>query len=207
MHLPAAHSFYLQCLPSEYTLSNMEKALIVWHRFGKEHREDAQFRRNPPELVQAGLQAKAEKFRRTPPEKWCWWRVSDDLLLEKPGGGHHYGPDTRIYYLPKRNWVIIENIHLADRPQWTWYIHIGQTRFDPDLGAWVFKDLFADVLLQADCRTHTLLDLDDLAQATEIGLLTSNETASVLRDTQALIDLISQGHFPPLELKNRQRLR
>ena len=98
-------------------------------------------------------------------------------------------------------------VHLANRPQWTWYIHIGQTQFDPDLGAWVFKDLFADVLLQADCRTHTLLDLDDLAQATEIGLVTSSQTASILRDTQALINLIGQGNFPSPELQNRQTLR
>lgn len=41
----------------------MRETLIVWRRTGKEHRENAGFQRNSPDVVEASLRAKVEDFR------------------------------------------------------------------------------------------------------------------------------------------------
>jgi hypothetical protein len=178
----------------------MEKTQIIWRRFGKEHGEDDEFRNNPADLVKAGLRAKAEASAQTPPDQWRWWCQDSDLLVEKPYG-KNFGPDSAIHYLPRQDWIIVENIHLPRQPQWTWYVHIGKIEFSVDLNTWVFTDLFVDVLVQADGKTHTVVDLDDLGRAVQIGLIDTTATTHILQRTQTLLDLIGAGDFPPVEIE------
>ena len=103
--------------------------------------------------------------------------------------------------MPKRHLIIVENATIAHLgPDWTWYIHIGDTAWDNALNCWVFTDLFIDVLLHRDCHTHTLVDMDDLAQAIDIGLAPPEQVARILRHTQTLIKTIQSGNFPPPEI-------
>lgn len=49
-----------------------------------------------------------------------WWQVSDELVVENPIANQVCGPDAIIYYLPHRNWVILENAQFADAEEWPW---------------------------------------------------------------------------------------
>lgn len=185
----------------------MQKTLVAWHRFGKELDEN-NFRCNPPELIEQYLHDKVAQFKKTPADKWMWFQVSDELIIEKTGKTHPgTNAATIIYYLPQHLCSIQENVHFSSLgPEWTWYIHLGSTTYHPDLDAWIFKDLFADILIQADNKTHSVLDLDDLAHVYELGLIDQTELSEILRRTQALVDLIRNGDFPPQELAGRAEL-
>lgn len=176
----------------------MEKTLIVWHRFGKEHGED-NFQVNSPEVIAQSLKNKVDKFSQTAPSDWCWWKISDDLLVEKNRPGKD--PNVLFYHLIKHHVLIIENATHPDLDaDWTWYVHIGDTYWHPDLNAYVFQDLFIDVLVHKNNHAHTVVDLDDFAYAIEIGLITPNQSAHILRQTQNLINTIQAKQFPPPEL-------
>ena len=118
------------------------------------------------------------------------------------------GPDTTIYYLPSRMWCVQENVrfpHLGE--DWIWYVHIGRTEYISKLQAWVFRDLFVDVIVKADSMTYRILDLGDLADVYQMGLIGGSELVEILRKTQELIDLIEKGEFPPKELQNRKEVK
>jgi hypothetical protein len=181
----------------------MKKTFIIWRRFGREHGEDQGFRINPPDVIQGHLRRNVDRARRTAEEDWRWYQVSDDLLVERPLGGAGQSSGTRIYYLPKRNWVILEGASFSSLPDWPWYIHIGRTEWNEELDAWVFTDLFADAIVQADGVTHSVLDLDDLASVTELDLIDAPTLTETLTNTQHLVDDIRRGRFPPDELTDR----
>ena len=50
----------------------------------------------------------------------------------------------------------------------------------------------------------SVLDLDELGNALEMGLITNTQMTRILTDTQKLIDLVRSGGFPPMELSDRQ---
>ena len=177
----------------------MQDTLIVWRRTGKEHGEDTGFRVNPPEVIDANLRRKADDFRRSPASEWSWWRFSEDLLVERNRPGDD--PHVLYYHLPQRHCMVVENATIPRLgPDWTWYVHIGDLDCRDDLDCWVFTDLFIDILVHRDCRTHTRVDLDDLAQAIDSGLATQALAGRILRHTQTLIDTIQAGDFPPAEI-------
>ena len=92
-------------------------------------------------------------------------------------------------------------------PNWPWYIDIGTTEFRADLDAWVFKDLFVDIIVQHDNISHSVLDLDDLAEVHSLGLVGGKEVEDILRSTQVLLDIIRSAEFPPEEIRNPEAFR
>ena len=180
--------------------------MVAWRRLGREHGEDKGFRVNPPDVIEAHLQSTVDRFRKTPPDDWRWWQVSKDLIIVKPISNETCGPDAIIYYLPGKNCVIMENASYESLPEWPWYIHIGSTEFHDELDSWVFTDLFADIVVQSDTRTHSVLDLDDLAYIVELELIGPSQLTQVLVETQHLIDSIRYGRFPPPELADRHEV-
>jgi hypothetical protein len=187
--------------------ANHKSAPVVWRRLGKEHGEGEGFRVNPPEVVSAHLGGKAARFLETPSEDWRWWRISDDLIVERPFPAVGFCPETVIYYLPRRRWAVIEHASFpALGPDWPWYVHIGSTEYSPELACWVFTDLFCDVIVQDDLCTHTVLDLGDIGMAHGIGLISDEQLASVLDSTQELVDCVRAGSFPPSEMADRNAL-
>ncbi len=186
----------------------MNPTLVAWHRYGKEHGETDGFRVNPPEVIDAHIRDRVERSRCTDENQWKWYQISEDLIVERMFLGEiSHEPRRTIYYLPKRLWVIQEHFHAPSLgPEWPWYVHIGSTTYDEGLQAWVFKDLFADIIIQNDQKTHSVLDLDELAQAHEIGLVDDTELRAILHSTQELVDLLRKGEFPPAELRDRERV-
>ena len=185
----------------------MERTLVVWRRLGKEHGEGRGFKVNPPEVVAAHIQQKAAAFRETPDEGWRWWQISDELIVERPYPGIGFGPKSFLYYLPRKKWAIIENACFPNLGEdWPWYVHIGSICHEETHGCWVFTDLFCDVIVQKDLRTHSVLDLNDLAMALDMGLIPNSQLAAALDSTQELVDIIRAGEFPPPELAERQAL-
>lgn len=185
----------------------MHKTLIVWRRLGKEHGEETGFRVNPPDLVAGHVETQQQALRRTPEAQWRWWQVREDLLVEQVPPQGPYLPGCVAYYLPKRDWLILEKIRLRRLgPEWTWYVHIGDIAYDARRACWIMTDLFVDVIVQPDDRTHSVLDLNDLAHALEIGLVNAPTLCRVLRSTQGLVDLLLAGGFPPPEVHEARAL-
>ena len=182
----------------------LEKTLIVWRRLGKEHGEHSGFQINSDETVDSHISDKAEAFRKTPESSWRWWKHSDSLLVEKPLiplDSAAFTERTLIFYFPKQNWVIMQDVLLRMYQSESWYIHIGDIEFDERYRCWVFTDLFCDVVVAPDCRDHTVLDLDDLADVFELGLVDGETVRRVLRATQKAVDMVQQNRFPPKEIE------
>lgn len=186
----------------------MKSTLVAWHRYGKEHGETDEFRVNSQDVIDASIRRRIENAQQTDPALWKWFQVSDELIVERMFlGRESHEPRRTIYYLPKRLWVIQEHFHAPSLgPEWSWYVHIGSTLYDERYGAWIFKDLFADIICKDDQKTHSVLDLDDLATAHAIGLVDGEELQAILRSTQELVDLLRHGEFPPPELQNRREI-
>lgn len=181
------------------------KTLIVWWRFGKEHGGE-EFRVNLPEQVRSHLQKKVDEFRKTPEQLWKWWQVDENMIVERwDTSPVHTGPDTRIYYLLNSGLSIIENIHLpAPDDNWKWYIHISDFDYDAEFKSWLMKDLFCDIVVEDDNRTYHMYDLPDLAQALDVGLITTDETREILKRVDWVVTSISKGKFPFDEIKRGQ---
>ena len=187
------------------TLDQFSKTMMVWWRFGNEHGDD-DFRANPPDVIAAHIQRKVDRFRQTPADAWRWWQVDDDLIVERcETCTGDIGPDTRLYYLLKRGLTIMENIHLPPpEDNWKWLVRISDFLYRPDLACWVMKDLFWDICVESDNRTYHLFDLPDLAQALDIGLISSAETRDILKRVDWLVGQVAKNTFPTDEILRGQ---
>ena len=146
----------------------MNKTLVVWWRYGKEHDPAAgEFRVNQPGVVSAHIYQKVTLGRAWPLADWRWWQVDDELLVERADmAGYAFGIDTRIYYLVRRGLAVIENIHFVGPSEhWTWYVHVADIFFDAARDCWIKQDLFADILVDRGGREMLVIDLDDVATA------------------------------------------
>jgi hypothetical protein len=185
----------------------LRKTIVVWRRLGKEHGEESGFKLNSPEVVSAHIRDKVDKFSQTPADDWRWCQLSEEVIIEKPFADVGFGPATVIYYLPRRNWVVVENANLHGLgEEWSWYVHIGDITYDSNYNCWIFTDLFCDIIIKKDKRTHSVLDLDELGKVFEMGLIPNTQVIQVLTDTQKLIDLVRSGGFPPMELCGCQKI-
>lgn len=61
----------------------------------------------------------------------------------------------------------------------------------------IVTDLLADVILYPD-GTHKVVDLDELADAYEQGLITASQLTRSLRQLNKLLEIIQNGQFPAL---------
>jgi hypothetical protein len=85
-----------------------EMTTIAWRRFGKEHGE-GEFRLNDEATVRTHLEGKVEQARQTPVERWAWYRINDQLLVERvaPPGGT---TQAVLCYLPERNCLLEDRL-------------------------------------------------------------------------------------------------
>ncbi|MBT5875616.1 MAG: hypothetical protein HOH43_19490 [Candidatus Latescibacteria bacterium] len=178
-----------------------ERTMVIWWRLGKEHGEE-DFRANPKEVIDANLDDKVTHFGTTPDSQWRWWTVNQELIVERPEPNEYgYGSNTRIFYLPSAGMTIIEDIDVTHlRDQWKWYVHIADIYYDAVRNCWINKDLFCDILVAPDGRTHQVVDLDDLGVALTKRIVTPEEVSDILHRTNLAIDLISLGGLPLPEM-------
>lgn len=181
----------------------MDKTLVVWRRLGKEHGEDSGFKVNSPDIVNRHIRDKVSAFSKTPDHSWRWWQINEKLIVETEGADSGINNRKIFYYLPHKNWLIVENFDSRSFENvWKWYIHIGNTSFDRDLNCWIFTDWFSDVIVKNDNISHSVLDLDELGYAFSLGLIDSDQLRKILTSTQELVDTIRGGNFPPKEIED-----
>jgi hypothetical protein len=183
----------------------MKPVHIIWWRYGKEHDPGGStFQINPAERVAAHLDDKLARQRAEPEAQRRCWQLDDDVLIERVHPDNRlFGPDTRVYYLPKRGLAVIENLRFPDPAdaRWSWYLHVARIYPDPARNCWIKQDLFADIVTDAGCRETLVVDLDDLATALDLGLVTVAQTSQILRQTQAAVHAINRGEFPFPEIE------
>jgi len=181
------------------------RTMVVWWRFGREHGGE-RFECNPPEVIEAHIQRKADRFRRTPADAWRWWQVDQDLIIERPPASEPlFGADSRIYYLLNRGLSVIKNICYPPPDDcWKWHIHIADFPYDQARECWLMKDLFCDIVVAPDDRTFKVLDLPDVAQALDVGLISHPESREILRRVSWVVNEISRRAFPFAEVQRAE---
>lgn len=118
-------------------------------------------------------------------------------IRPKPGLSHGFS----CYLLTEG--IKISKFKDSDNNLYRWYCDIIETSYQPSPASYLFTDLLADVVLLPDGRLR-VLDLDELADAAEQGLITSRQLFVALRNTQKLLDWIKSNEFQQYqELINR----
>lgn len=80
-----------------------------------------------------------------------------------------------------------------------WYCDIIDWSHDPDTDTYVFTDLLADVLIYPSGQIR-VVDLDEIADAMEQGLLEQPQLCRCMRQLDALLrEIYTQKLLPPLE--------
>ncbi|MBO5282845.1 MAG: DUF402 domain-containing protein [Lachnospiraceae bacterium] len=81
-----------------------------------------------------------------------------------------------------------------------WYCDIVEYAHDEQAHTLTATDLLADVIVYPDGRTK-VVDLDELAQAFEAGLLTGEQMAAALRQLNHLLTYIYKDKFDQLQIQ------
>ncbi|MEZ4860000.1 MAG: hypothetical protein R3C14_01775 [Caldilineaceae bacterium] len=185
-------------------MSGLEKTLVIWWRFGKEHGEDDGLRVNPEAVIAHHLDAKAARSRALPAGQW---RGAGNVIVERPPLSSHYGLETRIYYLVERGLTVIEGIQLPPpREQWYWYLHVADIFYDQQRLCWVSQDLFCDIVLDPAGQRYHLMDLGDLGEALTIGLIDQPWAVNILKRTDQTLQAINEEGFPFPEIEQARLL-
>lgn len=79
-----------------------------------------------------------------------------------------------------------------------WYCDIIQTQKDAQKNTVIFEDLLIDVILYEN-GTIKVCDLDELADALELGLITQKEALYAIRTLDSLLKIINHGQFQKLQ--------
>ena len=122
---------------------------------------------------------------------------SDRLLVTrwttiKPKKELHHGSSC---FLLKEGWKVSRFIDHQGKLI-CWYCDIIATEYDADTDTFTFTDLLADVLIYPSGLIK-VVDLDELAEALEKKLITSDQLLDSLRKLDALLQLIYDGKLLP----------
>ena len=122
---------------------------------------------------------------------------SDRLLVTrwttiKPKKALHHGSSC---ILLKEGWKVSRFIDHQGKLI-CWYCDIIATEYDADTDTFTFTDLLADVLIYPSGLIK-VVDLDELAEALEKKLITSDQLLDSLRKLDALLQLIYDGTLLP----------
>lgn len=79
-----------------------------------------------------------------------------------------------------------------------WYCDIIQVKVNPDKNTVIIEDLLIDVILYED-GTIRIMDLDELSDALDRGLISQKEAVFALRTLNSLLSIIYDGHFDTLK--------
>ncbi|MBR1771417.1 MAG: DUF402 domain-containing protein [Lachnospiraceae bacterium] len=90
--------------------------------------------------------------------------------------------------------VKISKFYRPDGSLLYWYCDIVQYTFDEAKNTLTVTDLLADVIIYPDGRTK-VVDLDELADALEKGLITQEQAISGLRQLDHLLSLLYRDKF------------
>ncbi len=101
--------------------------------------------------------------------------------------------------------IKVSKFYRSDGTLLYYYCDIIETQYDSSENALIVIDLLADVIIYPDFSFH-VLDLDELAQAQEQGLIDITQMRNSLYKLNRLLTAIQGGHFndfiAPLEQHN-----
>lgn len=125
--------------------------------------------------------------------------VNDENLLVTRWHALHPRKDISMgisaYYMDKG--IKISKIFDHDRKFIYWYCDIFQVKKEPAENSIIFEDLLVDVILYKD-GSFRILDLNELADALDLHLITKAEAIKALRILDLLLNTIYQDNFSKL---------
>ncbi len=129
--------------------------------------------------------------------------LEDDVIVEqtedriitkwntiRPKADFDHG--TSCYFL--QDGVKISKFYRSDGELLYWYCDIVQYDFSEDGSSLTVTDLLADVIIYPSGR-FKVVDLDELADAKEQGLITDAQLVNCLRQLNDLLSLIARDKF------------
>ncbi len=122
----------------------------------------------------------------------------DEVLITKwktinPKTEFDHGSSVYIY----EKGIKISKFYKEDGSLLYWYIDIVEYTPDHDKGELTVTDLLADVVIYPSGRLK-VVDLDELADALEKGLITQEQTSNCLRQLNNLLVTIQRDKFDTL---------
>ncbi len=123
----------------------------------------------------------------------------EDVIITKwntirPKKELHHG--FSCYFLNKN--IKMSKFYNAEDQLICWYCDIVKHTWDQENDTYVFTDLLADVLIYPDGSVK-VVDLDELADATEENLISQEELLQSLRVTNSLLQSVYNGSFEELK--------
>ncbi|HWD79641.1 MAG TPA: DUF402 domain-containing protein [Kribbella sp.] len=120
----------------------------------------------------------------------------------------------RSYLLLGEGVQLTRPVVFEGRMEGWWYVDLVEVQNTSD--GLVVRDLYADLLIPPAGDRYQVLDLDELGAALEDGVITAQECARVLADTQRFVNRYLRGEeegpngpsspFPPAEVAVLERL-
>ncbi len=117
-----------------------------------------------------------------------------NTLNPKPAFSH----GCSCYFL--KEGLKVSKIYRSDNTLLYWYCDIVEYTLDEQAHTLTATDLLADVIVYPDGRTK-VVDLDELAQAFEDGLLTGSQLSAALRQLNHLLTYIYKDKFDQLQIQ------
>lgn len=90
--------------------------------------------------------------------------------------------------------IKISKFKNAEDKLYKWYCDIIESTYNESDDSFLFTDLLADVIITPEGNLQ-VLDLDELAEATEKDLITKGQLLNALKNTQKLLNWIEAGKF------------
>lgn len=128
-------------------------------------------------------------------------QADDEVIITKwntlhPKKEFHHG--CSCYFL--KEGFKVSKFYREDNSLLYWYCDIVEYSYDEDKQALTVTDLLADVILYPNGEVH-VADLDELADALERGLISSEQIAESLRRLNHLLCLIYRDKFDRLQTR------
>ena len=125
---------------------------------------------------------------------------TDNIILTKwnalrPKKDLHHG--FSAYFLNEH--VKVSKFCKEDGTFMYWYCDIVEYTSRPEDNSLIVTDLLADIILYPDGRMH-VVDLDELAEALEKGLIAQAQMTACLRQLNNLITIIYRDKFDRLQI-------
>ncbi len=121
-------------------------------------------------------------------------QTDDHILTQwntiRPKADFDHG--TSCYFL--QDGIKVSKFYRADGELLYWYCDIVQYDFSEDGTELTVTDLLADVIIYPSGRIK-VVDLDELADAKEQGLITDEQLVNCLRQLNNLLSMISRDKF------------
>lgn len=127
--------------------------------------------------------------------------IDDDVIITtwhalKPGRELHHG--SSCYFLNKG--YKVSKFQREDDSLIYWYCDIIDHEYDKETNTYVFTDLLADVIVYPD-DTSKVVDIDEIVEALETGLINMDQCKTALRNLDALLKIIYNHKFDTLRAR------